>query len=82
MEVELRAVKFCRVDEAVVRKPPSLLILKSSVPAELTKLKNLPIKLGVDEALMRVPVVPVAFTWKRADLSREAVVVAPTTNDL
>ena len=80
--VALRAVKFWRVEDAVVRKPPSLFIWKSSVPAELTKLKNLPRKEGVEEALMRVPVVPVAFTWKSADLSREGVVVAPITNDL
>lgn len=31
--------------------------------------------------MIKVPVVPVAFTWKRADLSSEAVVVAPITKD-
>src|SRR3989344_940764 len=80
--VAFRKVKFWRVEEARVWRPPSALMLKSSVPAELTKERNLPIKLGVEEALIKVPVVPVAFTWKRAALSREAVVVAPTTKDL
>lgn len=80
--VALIAVKFCKVEEAVVMIPPSLLILKSSVPALFTKLKNFPTKLGVEEALIKVPVVPVAFTWNKALRSSEAVVVAPTTNDL
>ena len=41
-----------------------------------------PAKPVVLEALIKSPVVPVAFTWKSAALSREAVVVAPITNDL
>ena len=82
VEVAAREVKFCRVEEAAVRKPPVDSILKSSVDAELKKERNLPAKESVLEALIKVPVVPVAFTWKSADLSREAVVVAPTTNDL
>ena len=49
---------------------------------ESVKERNLPEKVGVEEALNRMPVVPVAFTWKSALLSREAVVVAPTTKDL
>ena len=80
--VAFTPVKFCKVEDAVVRKPPSELILKSSVPAEFKKERNLPVKLTVEEALIKVPVVPVAFTWKSAERSRDAVVVAPTTNDL
>ena len=57
-------------------------ILISSAPVESVKLKNFPAKEGVDEALKRMPVVPVALTWKRAERSKDAVVVAPTTNDL
>ena len=68
--------------ELAARKEPVESMRNSSVPASLVKLKNLPVKLLVEEALMRMPVVPVAFTWKRADLSRERVVVAPTTKDL
>lgn len=82
VEVEFRAVKFCRVVEAVAWSAPVSSILNSSVPAALVKERNLPVKLVVEEALIKVPVVPVAFTWKRAERSREAVVVAPTTKDL
>lgn len=55
---------------------------KTSVPAELTNFKKFPAKEAVEEALISVPTVPVAFTWKRAAVSSDAVVVAPTTNDL
>ena len=79
--MELIAVKFWRVVEAVVWRAPVLSILKSSVPAELVSFKKLPANPVVEEATIKLPVVPVAFTWKSADLSREAVVVAPTTND-
>ena len=82
LDVELTAVKFWRVDEEKAVRPPLASILKSSAPAELVKERNFPVKDGVDEALKIIPVVPVALTWKRADLSNEAVVVAPTTNDL
>ena len=67
--------------ELAAMKEPVLSILKSSEPAELVKERNLPVKEGVEEALIKVPVVPVAFTWKRAVKSSEAVVVAPTTKD-
>jgi len=80
--VALRKVKFCKVDEAVVCKAPVESILKSSVPAALTNLKKLPAKPVVEEATIKLPVVPVAFTWNKAERSSEAVVVAPTTNDL
>ena len=80
--VALRKVKFWRVDEAVVCKAPVESILKSSVPAALTNLKKLPAKPVVEDAEIKLPVVPVAFTWNKAERSSEAVVVAPTTNDL
>ena len=80
--VALRKVKFCKVVEAVVCKAPVESILKSSVPRALVKERNLPAKLVVEEATIKLPVVPVAFTWNKADLSSEAVVVAPTTKDL
>ena len=80
--VALRKVKFCKVVEAVVCKAPVESILKSSVPRALVKERNLPAKEVVEEATIKLPVVPVAFTWNKADLSSEAVVVAPTTNDL
>ena len=81
MEVDWRAVKFCKVVEAVAWSAPVSSTRKSSVPAALVKERNLPAKPAVEEALTRVPVVPVAFTWKRAERSRLAVVVAPTTKD-
>ena len=62
VEVELMAVKFCKVVEAVVCRAPVESILKSSVPTELVRERNLPVKETVEEALMRVPVVPVALT--------------------
>ena len=75
-------MKFWRVEEARVWRAPVSSILKSSEALELVKDRNLPTKEGVEEALINMPVVPVAFTWKSAVLSSEAVVVAPTTNDL
>ena len=80
--MDWRAVKFWRVLEALVWSAPVSSILKSSVPAALVKERNLPVKEVVEEALIKVPVVPVALTWNKAERSREAVVVAPTTNDL
>ena len=122
VEVELRAVKFCKVVEPTTKrspeelmvevaeppmeselpvkrfekklvevalvevelaaiKEPVLSMVKRAVPAALRNFKKLPVKEGVEEALIKVPVVPVAFTWKRAERSSEAVVVAPTTKD-
>ena len=75
------AVNLWRVVEAVVCRAPSASILNNSVPALLVSCKNLPVKDAVDEALIKVPVVEVALTWNKADLAREAVVVAPTTKD-
>ena len=60
--VDCRAVKFCRVVEAVVCRAPVESILKSSVPAALLKVKNFPAKLVVEEAEIKLPVVPVALT--------------------
>ena len=60
--VEFRAVKFCKVVEAVVCKAPVESILINSVPAALLKLRNLPPKEVVEEAEIKLPVVPVAFT--------------------
>ena len=81
VEVAAREVKFWRVEDAAVTKPPVDSTWNRSVPAELKNFKKLPVKETVEEALMRVPVVPVAFTWNKAPVSSEAVVVAPTTND-
>ena len=55
------------VEEAVEMKPvevkrPAESTLKRELAALLTKSKNLPVKETVEEALMRVPVVPVALT--------------------
>ena len=82
VEVEFRAVKFWRVVEARVWRAPVESILKSSEPAALLKVRNLPLKPVVEEAEIKLPVVEVAFTWKREDKFSDAVVVAPTTNDL
>ncbi len=60
--VELRAVKFWRVVEAVVCKAPVESILNNSVPAALLKVRNLPSKEVVEEAEIKFPVVPVALT--------------------
>ena len=46
----------------------------------LVNLKKLPAKLVVEEAEIKLPVVEVAFTWKRAFFS--GVVVAPMITDL
>ena len=61
--VAFTPVKFWRVEEAMVRKPPSELILNSSVPALDSALKKFPVKDAVEEALIKSPVVPVALTW-------------------
>ena len=61
-EVELTAVKFWRVEDENAVKPPRESILMSSAPVESVKERNLPVKEGVDDALKRVPVVPVALT--------------------
>ena len=57
-EVEVAEV----VVELAASKEPVLSTRKSSEPAELVKERNLPVKEGVEEALIKVPVVPVAFT--------------------
>ena len=74
VEVELRAVKFWRVVDAVVWSAPVESIRKSSVPAEFLSWKKLPPKLAVLEATMRLPVVVVAKRPRRAlvSLSDEA----------
>jgi hypothetical protein len=82
VEVEFEAVKFCKVVEARVWRAPEESILMSSSPVESVKERNLPAKDGVEEALKMIPVVPVALTWKSAERSRDAVVVAPITKDL
>lgn len=62
VEVALREVKFWRVVEACVWRAPVSSILNNSVPIELVKERNLPAKEAVEEALINMPVVPVAFT--------------------
>ena len=79
--VELRAVKFWRVVEAVVWRAPVESMRRSSEPAPLVRRKKFPENPVVEEATIRLPVVPVALTWKSAERSRDKVVVAPTTND-
>ena len=79
--VDCSAVKFWRVVEAVVWRAPVESMRNSSEPAPFVRRKKLPENPVVEEATMRLPVVPVALTWKRAERSREGVVVAPMTND-
>ena len=64
VEVDCKAVKFCKVEEAVVRKPPVDSTWKRAVLAALRNLRKLPVKEVVEEATTRSPVVEVAFTWK------------------
>ena len=63
-------------------KSPAESTLKRLVPEPLLNLRKFPAKETVDEALIRSPTVPVALTWNKAPLSSEAVVEAPTPNDL
>ena len=48
--------------EFAAMKEPVLSIVKSEVPAAFLNFRKLPVKPVVEEAVIRVPVVPVAFT--------------------
>ena len=69
MEVAEVEVEFAAINDPVASTE------KSAVPAAFKNLKKLPTKPVVEEALMRLPVVEVAFTWNKAFLS--GVVVEP-----
>ena len=74
-----RPVKFAKVEEAVVRKPPVDSTLNKSVPTEFRNFRKLPVKLKVLEAVIRSPVVLVAFTARYELLMTALVEVAPIT---
>lgn len=76
--VALIPVKFCKVDEAVVKKPPVDSTRNRSLPAALRKRRKFPANEVVEEATIKSPVVEVALTWKYELLAMERVVVAPT----
>ena len=86
MEVVLPVtVKFpITVEEAVEMKPeevkrPVASTEKSAVPTEFRNFRKLPVKLKVLEAVIRSPVVLVAFTARYELLMTALVEVAPIT---
>ena len=80
VEVELMAVKFWKVEEAVVWRAPVESMRKSSVPAAFLSWKKLPAKPVVLEATIKLPVVVVAKRPRRAlEFRREE---APTESEV